>query len=215
MGKIDGKLTIEDILTALLAMVAITLCLGVAGGGFELVLIIVAVMDSSYSFRGFFFGLGVGALIGALTAAIRIGLDLVHKGHESSTEGIDWGGIKNVIPPQDERTGLRIEVQCKSHPRVLFSCLLEDLERNVIIKMLRKVALITMNTGPNFSKRKTGGYFGERLPEVRDEFERLGFIKVAGVSKHAGYVFTELGIEFLRHFEGDTPVLDPIVLETD
>lgn len=211
-ASIDGKISGGDIWVALMGMLALTVCLAVAGASLELLLLAVAISET-YSGRGVLLGVAIGALLGSLLAAARIALDLTWRPSPPVTEVSSY-----TLEPDEEleRAPLSfgIEIEVIRESQVLRSTILEELERSDAVRIVQKVA-IALQRGKSFSRRQAAQHFGDYLSDTREEFVRLGLLVKAGRASNAGYKLTDLGDAFFDLCLSSPFPRDPIVLELE
>ena len=192
-ARIDGRVTLADVVVALTAMAGIIVAVTMVFVGVA-VLTVVFELTETIDLRAVIFGAGLGMICGGIVATLRIVLDTLASGGTPQ----DWSApvptppemLQTSPPPQ----GLRVEV--RSDSRILIGTLLPDLDRRAALVVVRRIANDLLLRSATLSKRQAGAILGERFSGFQAELIRLDMLSRAGKSKHAGYTLTALGVTF-------------------
>jgi hypothetical protein len=211
-GKVDGVLETEDLLVAVYAMATIASALFVAGAGVEALAF--ALLGAELSSNRLIAWAAVGAIVGGLVAAWRVGVDLLYTGEPEPTITVS-GPEGPVDLPEQAELSYGIEVHVNRGKQTLIAHLLDGKERVEAIVIMRRVAGAMTREGAVFSKRGAAKHLGEDAVVVRDELVRLGLLAKLGTKKNSSYGATDAGQAFFALCTEDPFPQDPLSITID
>lgn len=184
-ARVDGRQTLGDVITGMLALVLF----GLAGLSAGLAAAIIA-WDLLY----LRYGVATGLVIGAVLVALRAGADILIG--TARDAGVDDPGDTVQVP--GEPHGFEVWLASPSGKNYRRGILLEHLPERQVHAMLRRAAKAYLIEGQKFSKRGAGVAFGDHYSEALAEFVRLGILSPEGKKPNAGYAPTEQGDKWLK-----------------